>query len=68
MIVKLTFASQDFVSSVSTLLTIRQGTVHLRRRIGELDGQMGDVGRTLGEKVRSHGSQSVWRGSADEST
>lgn len=42
---------QDFVSSVSTLLTIRQGTVHLRRRIGELDGQMGDVGRSLGEKV-----------------
>jgi hypothetical protein len=32
-------------------LTIRQGTVHLRRRIGELDGQMGDVGRALGEKV-----------------
>jgi hypothetical protein len=42
---------QDFVSSVSTLLTIRQGTGHLRRRIGELDGQMGDVGRALGEKV-----------------
>jgi len=39
------------VSSVSTLLTIRQGTGHLRRRIGELDGQMGDVGRALGEKV-----------------
>ena len=36
---------------MSTLLTIRQGTVHLRRRIGELDGQMGDVGRALGEKV-----------------
>jgi hypothetical protein len=44
---------QDFVSSVSTLLTIRQGTGHLRRRIGELDGQMGDVGRALGEKVRN---------------
>lgn len=43
---------QDFVSSVSTLLTVRQGTGHLRRRIGELDGQMGDVGRALGEKVR----------------
>lgn len=43
---------QDFVSSVSTLLTIRQGTGHLRRRIGELDGQMGDVGRALGEKAR----------------
>lgn len=42
---------QDFVSSVSTLLTVRQGTGHLRRRIGELDGQMGDVGRALGEKV-----------------
>lgn len=42
---------QEFVSSVSNLLTIRQGTVHLRRRIGELDGQMGDVGRALGEKV-----------------
>ena len=42
---------QDFVSSVSTLLTIRQGTVHLKRRIGELDGQMGDVGRAVGEKV-----------------
>jgi hypothetical protein len=38
---------------VSNLLTIRQGTVHLRRRIGELDGQMGDVGRALGEKVRN---------------
>ncbi len=25
--------------------------MHLRRRIGELDGQMGDVGRALGEKV-----------------
>jgi hypothetical protein len=25
--------------------------VHLRKRIGELDGQMGDVGRALGEKV-----------------
>ena len=45
---------QDFVSSVSTLLTVRQGTGHLRRRIGELDGQMGDVGRALGEKVRYH--------------
>jgi hypothetical protein len=44
---------QDFVSSVSTLLAIRQGTGHLRRRIGELDGQMGDVGRALGEKVRN---------------
>ncbi len=43
--------NQDFVSSVSTLLTVRHGTVHLRRRIGELDGQMGDVGRALGEKV-----------------
>ena len=27
--------------------------MHLRRRIGELDGQMGDVGRALGEKVGS---------------
>ncbi|KIR67312.1 hypothetical protein I314_02530 [Cryptococcus bacillisporus CA1873] len=44
---------EDFVSSVSTLLTIRQGTGHLRRRIGELDGQMGDVGRALGEKKRA---------------
>ncbi|RSH87449.1 hypothetical protein EHS25_003359 [Saitozyma podzolica] len=44
---------EDFVSSVQTLLTIRQGTVHLRRRIGELDGQMGDVGRALGEKKRA---------------
>lgn len=42
---------QDFVSSVETLLSIRQGTIHLKRRIGELDGQMGDVGRSLGEKV-----------------
>ncbi|TYJ55946.1 hypothetical protein B9479_003331 [Cryptococcus floricola] len=42
---------EDFVSSVSNLLTIRQGTGHLRRRIGELDGQMGDVGRALGEKA-----------------
>ncbi|KAK4689058.1 exocyst complex component 6, partial [Tremellales sp. Uapishka_1] len=42
---------EDFVSSVDTLLTIKQGTGHLRRRIGELDGQMGDVGRALGEKV-----------------
>lgn len=39
------------MSSVSTLMTVRQGTGHLRRRIGELDGQMGDVGRALGEKV-----------------
>lgn len=30
---------------------MRQGTSHLRKRIGELDGQMGDVGRALGEKV-----------------
>ncbi|KAL7421699.1 Rab GTPase-binding exocyst subunit S15 [Cryptotrichosporon argae] len=44
---------EDFVSSVSTLLTVRQGTTHLRRRIGELDGQMGDVGRALGEKKRA---------------
>ncbi|WVF71415.1 hypothetical protein IAT40_006219 [Kwoniella sp. CBS 6097] len=44
---------EDFVSSVSTMLTIRQGTGHLRRRIGELDGQMGDVGRALGEKKRA---------------
>ncbi|WWC89397.1 uncharacterized protein L201_004321 [Kwoniella dendrophila CBS 6074] len=44
---------EDFVSSVSTLLTIRQGSGHLRRRIGELDGQMGDVGRALGEKKRA---------------
>ncbi|WVN88298.1 uncharacterized protein L203_103503 [Cryptococcus depauperatus CBS 7841] len=44
---------EDFVSSVSTLLSIRQGTGHLRRRIGELDGQMGDVGRALGEKKRA---------------
>jgi hypothetical protein len=42
---------QDFVSSVLTLSTVRQGTSHLRKRIGELDGQMGDVGRALGEKV-----------------
>ncbi len=46
---------QDFVSSVSTLSTVRQGTVHLRRRIGEMDGQMGDVGRALGEQVRELG-------------
>lgn len=44
---------QDFVSSVSTLLTVRQGTVHLRHRIGELDSQMGEVGRALMAKVRS---------------
>lgn len=44
---------QDFVSSVLTLSTVRQGTSHLRKRIGELDGQMGDVGRALGEKVMS---------------
>jgi len=41
------------VSSVSILLSIRQRTIHLRRRIGELDGQMGDVGRGLGEKVHA---------------
>ncbi|KAL7412016.1 putative exocyst complex subunit Sec15 [Mrakia frigida] len=44
---------QDFVSSVSTLLTVRQGTVHLRHRIGELDSQMGEVGRALMEKKKS---------------
>ncbi|EIW70745.1 hypothetical protein M231_02602 [Tremella mesenterica] len=44
---------EEFVGSVSTLLTIRQGTGNLRRRIGELDGQMGDVGRALGEKKRA---------------
>ncbi|ORX36771.1 putative exocyst complex subunit Sec15 [Kockovaella imperatae] len=44
---------EDFVSSVSTLLTIRQGTGQIKRRIGELDGQMGDVGRSLGEKKRA---------------
>lgn len=44
---------QDFVSSVSTLLSVRQGTAHLRRRIGELDGQMGDVGRALTDKVNN---------------
>lgn len=38
---------------METLLSIRQGTVHLKRRIGELDGQMGDVGRSLGEKVKT---------------
>lgn len=44
---------QDFVSSVSTLLTVRQGTVHLRHRIGELDSQMGEVGKSLMDKVRA---------------
>ncbi|KAG7562727.1 hypothetical protein FFLO_01788 [Filobasidium floriforme] len=44
---------EDFVSSVSTLLSVRQGTAHLRRRIGELDGQMGDVGRALTDKASS---------------
>ncbi|EJT53129.1 exocyst complex subunit Sec15 [Trichosporon asahii var. asahii CBS 2479] len=43
---------EDFVSSVLTLSTVRQGTSHLRKRIGELDGQMGDVGRALGEKKK----------------
>lgn len=33
-------------------MTVRQGTVQLRRRIGELDGQMGQVGRSLTEKKR----------------
>lgn len=52
---------QDFVESVSTLLTVRQGTVHLRKRIGELDGQMGDVGRALGEKVSSSWPSLIYR-------
>lgn len=42
---------QDFVGSVLTLSSVRHGTSSLRKRIGELDGQMGDVGRALGEKV-----------------
>lgn len=42
---------QDLVSSVLTLSSVRQGTGHLRKRIAELDGQMGTVGRALGETV-----------------
>ncbi|BEI79982.1 hypothetical protein CcaverHIS002_0105110 [Cutaneotrichosporon cavernicola] len=41
---------EDFVSSVLALSSVRQGTGQLRKRIGELDVQMGDVGRGLGEK------------------
>lgn len=47
--------TQEFVSSVLALSSVRQGTGQLRKRIGELDGQMGDVGRGLGEKVGQHG-------------
>lgn len=53
--------TQDFVSSVLTLSSVRQGTGHLRKRIGELDGQMGDVGRALGEKVPRPGYLTLTR-------
>jgi hypothetical protein len=56
----------DFTSSVSTLLDVRQGTVHLRHRIAELDAQMGEVGRALLEKKRRAVEERAVRERVDE--
>ncbi|TFK55453.1 rsec15 [Heliocybe sulcata] len=44
---------QDFISSVSTLFTIKSYTKNLRERITTLDGNVAQVGRGLVEKKRA---------------
>ncbi|KAG8961089.1 hypothetical protein FRC03_005785 [Tulasnella sp. 419] len=44
---------QDFVSSVSTLLTVRSYTHNLRDRITTLDSSVSSVGKTLASKKRT---------------
>lgn len=51
---------------MSTLLSVRQGTVHLRHRIAELDAQMGEVGRALLEKKRRAMEECAVRERVDE--
>ncbi|KIJ56882.1 hypothetical protein M422DRAFT_218657 [Sphaerobolus stellatus SS14] len=44
---------QDFVSSVSTLLTIRSNTLNLREKITSLDASVSSVGLGLADKKKS---------------
>lgn len=44
---------QDFVSSVSTLLTVRSSTPNLREKILSLDGSLASVGRALADKKKA---------------
>ncbi|KAI0306856.1 exocyst complex component sec15 subunit [Multifurca ochricompacta] len=44
---------QDFISSVSTLLTVKSYTHNLRDKIGSLDSSVSQIGRGLAEKKRA---------------
>ncbi|KAI0068510.1 exocyst complex component sec15 subunit [Artomyces pyxidatus] len=44
---------QDFISSVSTLFTVKSYTHNLRDKIGTLDSSVSQVGRGLAEKKRA---------------
>ena len=43
---------EDFASAVGTLLSLREGTGHLKGQIAQLDEQIGQVGSELSNKVR----------------
>ncbi|KAI0048060.1 exocyst complex component sec15 subunit [Auriscalpium vulgare] len=45
---------QDFISSVSTLFTVKSYTHNLRDKIGTLDSSVEQVGRGLADKKRAH--------------
>jgi exocyst complex component 6 len=44
---------QDFISSVSTLFTVKSYTHNLREKIGSLDSSVSQIGRGLAEKKRA---------------
>ncbi|KAH9960410.1 exocyst complex component sec15 subunit [Russula dissimulans] len=44
---------QDFISSVSTLFTVKSYTHNLRDKIGSLDSSVSQIGRGLAEKKRA---------------
>src|ERR1700761_1292601 len=44
---------QDFISSVSTLFTVKSYTHNLRDKIGTLDSSVSQIGRGLAEKKRA---------------
>ncbi|KAH9972951.1 exocyst complex component sec15 subunit [Lactifluus volemus] len=44
---------QDFISSVSTLFTVKSYTHNLREKIGTLDSSVSQIGRGLAEKKRA---------------
>lgn len=43
---------EDFASAVGMLLSLREGTGHLKGQITQLDEQIGQVGSELSNKVR----------------